>query len=87
MAASKYLDYAGLARVKQLNDELYQKAISGALQMLPAMPSTPTAGQLVWYIGETTASYIEGSIYRYSGTAWIEVIGSITNSEVDALFD
>lgn len=66
-------------------------AIAGAiferLWLTSAEPANPTAGMCILYTGPTTATLNQASIYRYSGVAWVELIGTISNSEIDALFD
>lgn len=71
MANKQYLDADGLAVVaSKVNEKLKVVAI---------MPATPTNGQVVLYVGTTTADYTQGGIYLYNGTAWV----LISTADVD----
>jgi len=65
MATKKFLNDAGLARVA---DKVNEK-----LKVVSTMPLTPFDGQVVLYVGATTASYTQGGIYLYNAndTEWI----------------
>lgn len=67
----QFLDEEGLAIVATKVNE--------KLKVVDAMPSTPTSGQVVLYVGATTTNYTQGGIYLYSGTAWV----LISTADVD----
>lgn len=67
----QFLDEEGLAIVATKVNE--------KLKVVDAMPSTPTSGQVVLYVGATTTDYTQGGIYLYSGTAWV----LISTADVD----
>ena len=67
----QYLDEDGLAIVA---DKVNEK-----LKVVSTIPSTPTSGQVVLYVGATTVTYKQGGIYLYNGTAWV----LISTADVD----
>lgn len=71
MATKQYLDADGLAVVASKVNE--------KLKVVATMPATPTSGQVVLYVGATTADYTQGGIYLYNGTAWV----LISTADVD----
>lgn len=64
MATKHFLDKAGLEEVAGFVNE--------KLKVVSTMPLTPTNGQVVLYVGETTSSYTQGGIYMYdsAGAQW-----------------
>ena len=62
-------------------------ALFEKLSLVYTMPTPPRTGMCVLYMGATTEEFNQCSVYRYSGVAWVELIGTIDNSEIDALFD
>lgn len=56
-----------------------------AAEVLSTMPSNPTAKQTVMYVGESDATYTKGHVYRYSGTAWVEIYAPQEGAEVESI--
>lgn len=49
------------------------KATGQPAMQVTAMPTSPTTGDIVQWVGATTASYTNGHFYKYNGSTWEEV--------------
>ena len=58
MAREKYLNYSGLEHLSEY--------IKERLVIVNSIPASPNDGDVVLYMGETTASYTHGYLYSYS---------------------
>lgn len=60
-----YLDYNGLS--------LVANKVRERLQKVSSMPTSPSTGDVVLYIGTTSSSYTKGHIYQYNNNTWTDI--------------
>ena len=77
----KLLDYIGTAFVATKVNE--------KLKTVVTMPSSPTSGMTVLYLGTTGETYTKGHTYQYNGSSWSDIspagnVGDMQKSDYDS---
>ena len=79
--------------VLNIKDATARQELLTKLTMVSSMPSTPSSGQVVLYLGATTTDLTQGGIYMYDSTEaqWVLIssanVDSIPTATVASYFD
>lgn len=87
MADASKISFGG--NTYDLKDAAARSSLADKLDKVTTMPSTPTDGQVVMFVGATTSTYTKGHFYQYSETdaEWVDITPAGGGGTVDQTYD
>ena len=85
MADASKISFGG--NTYDLKDAAARASLADKLDKVTTMPSTPTDGQVVMFVGATTATYTKGHFYQYQTNTWVDITPAGSGGTVDQTYD